>query len=56
MDLYINYSLDALSRAEGDQKLADYLMDCTFYEYYYRILTFKRYADIRDKQLKETKK
>ena len=44
-DLYDNVADSCLRRAEGDQQKADYLFDCSYFEYYYRIRNYNRYID-----------
>jgi len=45
-----------LARAEGDQQQADYLANCTYFEYYYRILNYNEWLDKRNEAIKNANK
>lgn len=44
-----------MSRADGDTAKADYLFDCGWFEYYYRIATFNRHQERVKKAMDEAK-
>jgi hypothetical protein len=52
--LYEKTNQSCLVRAQGDQQKADYLMNCGYFEYYYRILQYNKYCDWHAEQLKKT--
>lgn len=40
-----------MSRAQGNQQLADYIFDTNVFEYYYRVLSWNKYnEDMRQQQ------
>lgn len=40
-----------MSRAQGNQQLADYLFDTNVFEYYYRVLSWNKYnEDMKQQQ------
>lgn len=43
-ELYDGVAMSCLKRAKGDQQKADYLFDCSYFEYYYRIMNFNQYV------------
>lgn len=36
--------MSCIKRANGNQKEADYLLNCTWFEYYYRIVIYNKYS------------
>lgn len=42
--LYSDIEQSCLDRAEGNQRDADYLQDCTYFEYFWRIVQYNTYA------------
>lgn len=44
-----------MSRAEGDKQKADYLFDCSWFEYYWRIVEYNRYQERVKEQLEKQK-
>lgn len=44
-EVYDSALQSALMRAEGKQIEADYLLDCGYFDYYYRCLQYKKYCD-----------
>jgi hypothetical protein len=42
-------------RAQGDQKLADYLFDCSYYEYFQRQLNWNMYQDAMKEEYEKNK-
>jgi len=53
--LFENVAQSCLIRAEGKQSEADYLMDCSYQEYYYRALQYKKYCAWHKEKMNETK-
>lgn len=49
--------MSCLKRAQGNQKEADYLSDCTWFEYYYRVAMYNIYcADLEQENKKNENK
>lgn len=42
-------------RAEGDQQKADYLFNCSYFEYFWRLKGYNEYAKEMEKRMKEKK-
>lgn len=53
--LYDNYALSCLIRAEGDQKLADYLFETNVFNYFYRVKIYNDMMTEREKQYESMK-
>jgi hypothetical protein len=49
-DSYID---NALKRTSGDYQKADWLLDCSYWEYYYRITRLNKYAEDYNESLKK---
>ncbi len=47
-----NYTDSCLRRAQGNQQAADYLMDCGYFEYYYRVVKYNEYVKWHNEQMK----
>lgn len=45
--------MSCIKRSQGNQKEADYLLDCTWFEYYYRIVIYNQYAAELTKERKD---
>ena len=54
--LYEDYTHQALIMAQGDVQKADYLLDCTWYEYLYRKKSYQKYNEWYAAELKNAKK
>lgn len=54
-ELYLGFSDSCMSRAEGDKQKADYLFDCSWFEYYWRIVEYNRYQERVKEQLEKQK-
>jgi hypothetical protein len=48
-----NYTDSCLRRAQGNQREADYLMDCGYFEYYYRVVKYNEYVKWHNEQMKK---
>lgn len=52
--------MSCLNRAQGNQREADYLMDCTWFEYYWRLAMYNKHAAevkrLSDEALKQSGK
>lgn len=42
-------------RAQGNQREADYLSDCSYFEYYWRIVQYNKWAKKQEEELKKVK-
>ncbi|WP_346318194.1 hypothetical protein [Chitinophaga sp. YIM B06452] len=51
-ELYTGYSQQALVMAQGDFEKADYLLNCSWFEYMYRRDQHRRYQEWYEKQMK----
>lgn len=51
-DVFNNTAQSCIARAEGNQKEADYLSDCSYFDYYYRILNYNEWAKRRAEAIK----
>jgi hypothetical protein len=49
----MHHAEGAMKRAEGVQRDADYLLDCNWFEYYWRIVSFNRYQEWVKEQSKK---
>lgn len=52
---YANFNDSCMKRAEGKQSEADYLMNCSYFEYYNRLLVYKRYAEWQKSEMDKVK-
>lgn len=52
----MNFNMSCIKRAQGVQKEADYLMDCSWFEYYYRIVVYNNYAHEMEEEMKKATK
>lgn len=43
--MYTGFSQSCLRRADGDQHKADYLFDCGYWEYYFRVENYNKYME-----------
>ena len=55
-DYYYSVTQDALIMCQGDVQKADYMLDCSWYEYMYRRENFKRYSEWYAEQVKDATK
>lgn len=51
----MNFNMSCIKRAQGNQREADYLMDCSWFEYYYRIVVSNNYAHEIEEEIKKSK-
>jgi hypothetical protein len=49
MEMYDGIAESCLRRADGDQQKADYLYNCPYWEYYYRIMQYNRLMEKKKK-------
>lgn len=42
--LYDGFNITSMSMAEGDFIKADYILDCSYFQYYSRLMTFNEWA------------
>lgn len=49
---YATFTNSCLYRADGNQQLADYLFDCSYFEYYYRMLGYNNYVKRKNEEIK----
>lgn len=54
-DVYESIGQSCLLRAEGDQTKADALYNCSYFEYYYRIEQYNKWAAAQKKELESLK-
>lgn len=40
-------------RADGNQQQADYLEDCTYFDYYYRMMHYNEFVERKNKAIKD---
>jgi hypothetical protein len=45
MDIYQEAAVSAMKRAQGDQRLADYILDKPYWEYYWDLLNYNQYCE-----------
>lgn len=50
---YQSFAQSTLRRADGDQQKADYLMDCGYWEYFWRIVQYNQFIEAKNKQIEE---
>ena len=53
MELYDNVMSSALKLTSGNMREADYVIDCSYFEYYYRIAMLNQYGEWMEKQMKK---
>jgi hypothetical protein len=47
------FTNSCLYRAEGNQEQADYLFNCSYFEYYYRMVAYNKYVERKNDEAKE---
>lgn len=52
-EIYNNITDGALRRCSGDVEKADYLMNCTYFEYYWRLKGLNSYGEWMSEQMKK---
>lgn len=50
---YAAFTDSCMRRAEGDQQKADYLFNCSYWEYYYRMMSHNQYVEWHNEQAKK---
>lgn len=55
-DVYDNVKASCLMRADGNQKDADYIEDCSYFDYYYRIIKYNEFVKNRNEAIKNATK
>lgn len=49
---YAAFTNSCIYRANGDQRQADYLFDCSYFEYYYRMMAYNNYVKRKNDEVK----
>jgi hypothetical protein len=52
MDLYDGYTQTAMKYCDGDTQKADYFLDTSFYQYFYRLKQSKEFNEWKVEQMK----
>lgn len=54
-DNYMSFTSSCMTRAQGNQREADYLMDCSYFEYYWRIVQYNQYCKQQEEAIERAK-
>lgn len=49
----MSFNESALRRADGNQQKADYLLDCSYFEWYYRIAMYNNFVNWKNEEIKK---
>lgn len=52
---YQIFTMEAMVMAQGDISKADYILDCNWYEYFYRKKTYTEYTEMVNAELNSRK-
>lgn len=51
----MSFTSSCMTRAQGNQREADYLMDCGYFEYYWRIVQYNQYCKQQEEAIEKAK-